>query len=501
MSTWGPAVDSKDYQLLIEGDTEVSRPVSIVGHALTSPAQETSDALTYNTVKLRRGKIVTISKTKRAAEETGRTYQIAYPSALMTALQIRAERQVDTTFYMKYLCAEDDQFSHAYVFNNSTLTKPVEAADPVTVDDVTILTHTSDVQVSERVTIWNAEFNKVATLEGAAATSLLDVVFSEEACNAGDEVENIARAFRTVGGNTGDDVYYATTSDRFATVTEVLDMGAAAGDYGHAVLDNGSIVAVAYNSESDLTATTGAVKISSGGGAFVAATGVSKPIYAFAELGNAIIGVGKGGTVLAAGPSGAFVSNDNGGTFTELTSNALGQANEILVDITVDEENDVAYAVGTDSDANEPVLLRMTESGGAIAVTDISAPILALSSTGLTAVAVLGPDHIMVGGLGGFVAETLDGGSNWSTVAVGTTDAITSIDGTANRTVVCAAGSFFYRDILNNMAFREGSLGAGSTITGNITRVRVELEGDANYFIIVTDDGEVILATPPHPWA
>lgn len=499
-STWGPVIDSLDYELMIQNTSPVGRPISVVGHTLGSPGQDLSDPLTYSVAKKERGRIVVRTITKRAAQETGRTYQIGIPSSLMTPVMIRAERGQRTTFYSVYLCAEDSDFDHAYIYPDATLTPPIEAEDPITVEDTVIQSHTTDVGVGQRIRLWNSKFSIFTTLVGGAATALLDVANAPVECNA-EDLENVAQAFHAVGGNTSDSGYYARTSNRWSSVTAVTTIGAGAGDYNHAVYDDGGVVIVTTNDAADLSATAGTASISAGGGAFIAATGLADPVYALAALGDLVIGVGKGGTVLAAGPSGAHVSDDRGGSWTEIESSALGTANVILVDIATDEENEIAYAVGTDSVGTSPVLLTFRESGGAVVVSDISSTLSGLGATGLNAVEVLGEDRIAIGGPSGFYAESEDGADTWSPIAVGTTNDITSIAGTVYRTVVGAEDDFFYRDVLNDNNFRQGALEAGQTLSGNITRIRRELEDDPNYFIFVTDDGEVVLAIPPHPWA
>ena len=93
---WGPkkGIDSKDYNPFMEGTLgKTDEPQPLLGHSLTSPNQNLTDALTNTYVELRNGRIVPVTVTTRAAVETSRTYTLGFPSgALWSAAMQFAER-------------------------------------------------------------------------------------------------------------------------------------------------------------------------------------------------------------------------------------------------------------------------------------------------------------------------------------------------------------------------------------------------------------------------
>src|SRR5689334_3619106 len=153
-SYWGPAdgVDSKDYLLMMEGDTAISSPISLLGHALTNPSADSSNALTVTRLQLKNGKIQTVVRTKRAAEVRSRSYTLGFPAgALWSPAQQAALREgCKKTFFMKYLCPEDRRYNHADVFPDASMDEPVEAGDLITIDDATILSSTAALTVAEK---------------------------------------------------------------------------------------------------------------------------------------------------------------------------------------------------------------------------------------------------------------------------------------------------------------------------------------------------------------
>lgn len=505
---WGPpdGIDSNDYELMMEGTAgPTSRPVSIVGHSLTSPNQELSEALTFTTVVKKGGKIVKRRVTKRAAEEIGRTYTVGFPSTLWTPALARAWSGAKTTFYMKYLCSSDSQYDHAYVLPESTMNPPIEAEDPITTgDDTNILTQTSELSIDERLTLWALGYFETVTLAGAATTAINSISVLEEDC--GDNVNVSSQSYVAVGGsgNLADEGFAAVTDDRFATVTDISNITGTGSDYFHSSVSVGNTVVASSTASNDLSATAGTLHVSASrgeAGTWNAASGFAKPVYGLARMGEYIVGVGKGGTVLAAGPSGMCISSNQGASFEEITSSALGQANTILRDAAYDEDKARLYVVGTDSSGGAGKVLVATESGGDITVVDISANILSLAPTSLTQVAVLAEDHIAVAGASGFYAESRDGGTTWSKIAVGTTDAITALDGNVHRVVLGATTKLFERTILSNNDFTQITLQDGATVTGNYTAITMGLEGDMNSFIAGTSAGEIVAGRPFYPGA
>jgi len=499
---FGPAegIDSNDYIFEMQGPTGVtSKPGPIVGHSLTSPNQEIADALQATTVELKGGRIVQVRRTKRAAREIGRTYTIGYPSgALMSALKLRAIRGQPTTLFQKYACPPDPRYAHTHILPDATLNPPVEAEDPITNgEDTNFVTEQSEAQVSEKLTAWALAWQKTVTLVGSATTVLLDVGILGEECSDGGFIGN--ESMIAVGGNATDKGYVARTPDLWGSSTSSLTVAATAGDFIHALFAQGDLAVISETAgvAAALTATAGVIRNSVNRGVtWIQSTGITAPIYGLAEFGDLIVGVGKGGTFASAGPSGMWISSNRGNTFTEVLSTALRIANVILVDVAYDEPSGRLYVVGTLSSSSDAVVLVATQFGGAVQVIDISANIASLNAAGLNAVAILAKDHVAVGGPSGFYAESTNAGATWSQINVGTTDAIGGIAGNIYRTVVGAGTRLFRRDPNDDMEWKVVALENGSTLTGNVNRVRMGQDGDFNFFVAVTSVGEVVTASP-----
>lgn len=495
ITKWGPAagVDSKDYLLMMEGDGgPTSRPQSLLGHALTSPNQNLTDALNLTDVILKNGRIQTISRPKRAAQETSRTYTIGFPSALMTPLMARVlQNPCPRTIYMKYLCPEDTQFSHAHVFPEATINPPIEAEDLVTTGDETnFITHTSEMQVAQKFTLWKLGYNKIFTED--ADISLWDVVFTSDEC-AGCEFTP-GQSMAAVGGLAGaaDEEVGYVTGDRFATTT-AMTLGIATGSAAVSIFADGDLVLVGFADTVDpATAVSGGLKISVDGGLnFAAVSGISVPIYAVVRLNQAIVAVGGVG----AGPGAAFVSTDDGATWTEVDSTAL-PASDALLDAAVDAENSRIYIVG-----EAGTLLTGVFTGSSLQLTDLESN-LPGSPGALYAVAVFAKGHLAVGGAAGYYAESKNSGVDWSEPDVPGTALIRTIAGNEHRQVVGAGAVLYERSAaLSNGLYQAVTIESGVTITGDYTKVRMGLDGDMNLFVAVTDDGEVVFGKPYHPWA
>lgn len=498
---FGPenGIDSNDYIFMMQGPNGITdKPQVIVGHALTNANQELEDALQYNDVRLRRGKIERFRRTKRNSRELGRSYTVGFPSSIMTPLKLRAQRSLDTTIFLKFACAENSQFEHVIILPDAKMSPPIEAEDLITTsDDTVIITETSDIAVDERLFLYQVGYRKVTTLAGGAATELHRVRAKSEDCDDGTTIG--AQSFITVGGNAADSGYLAVTDDRFGSVTASTGLAGSTGDFFQGLFVDGDLVLVSEMDAADLTSTTGITRVSSDGAAnFTQSTGITKPVYAIEKFGSLIAAAGKGGTVLAAGPSGMFVSDDRGASFTEVSNSVLGTANTILLDMAWDEEAERLYIVGSTTGTADAVLLVGTEVAGNVTLVNLSANLPA-GMTGASAVAVLDRDFVMVGGLGGLLAQSEDAGATFSSVTSGTTSQIQGIAGTPYRTVIVAGSSILVRSPLNDNNFQAVSLEEGATISGVFKDVTIGLEGDFNTVCAVTDDGEVVVAYPFFP--
>ncbi len=483
-SFFGPAdgVDSKDYLLLMAGDTPTSSPISLIGHALTNPSADSSNALTVTRVELRNGKIKTVVRTKRAAEVRSRSYTIGFPAgALWSPAQQAALKQgCRKTFYMKYLCAEDRRFSHAEIFPDALMDSPVEAGDLITIDDATLLSATSNMTVTDKERLWALGWETVYD----GADKIDAVAFQSVECPGCSDTPGLS--LFAAGGDGTAAPTVTDTDDRFSTISARVT-GATAGDNVMALATKGSVVVIGTADKRDATAATGSIRVSTDGGvSFTAVAGLTLPIYDIVFAGDSIIAVGG----IAAGPAKMYVSADKGATWTTVTNAALPAASNLKA-IAWDVDAAKFYAAGGAK------LLSGTVSGTSVALTDISANVSGIA--GLTEVHVFSSGYVAVGGASNFYAESLNGGTTWANVSIPGSDAVTGIAGDKHRSVVTTTTAICIRDVMNDFVYTAITLENGQTVTGLYTDVQMNLDQDRNIFVAVTDAAEIVFGKPFYP--
>lgn len=481
---FGPAdgIDSKDYLLMMAGSTPTAAPISLIGHALTNPSADSSNALTVTRVELRNGRIRTVVRTKRAAEVRSRSYTIGFPAgALWSPAQQAALKQgCRTTFFMKYLCPEDRRFNHAEIFPDALLDAPVEAGDLVTIDDATILSATSNMTVTDKERLWALGWEKVADIAGK-----FDVVaFQSVDCPGCADAPGLSLLAGGGDGTAAPTV--SDTDDRFATVA-ARTTGATAGDNVMALATRGNIAIIGTADKRDATAASGSLRVSTDGGVtYSAVSGITLPIYDIAFVGDTIIAVGG----IAAGPAKMYASSDRGTSWTTLTNAALpGSSN--LKSVAYDKDTGKFYAAGAAK------LLVGTITGNNIQLTDISANVSGIA--GLTEVHVFSQDFVAVGGASSFYAESINGGTTFTYPNVPGSDAVTGIAGDKHRAVVTTASAICVRDVMTDFVYVPVTLENGATVSGTYTDVQMNLDGDRNIFVAVTDAAEVVFGKPFYP--
>ena len=99
----------------------------------------------------------------------------------------------------------------------------------------------------------------------------------------------------------------------------------------------------------------------------------------------------------------------------------------------------------------------------------------------------------MIGGAAGYLAETFDGGGTWALRSVAGSAAVTAIGGSRFRTLVAAGTALYERSLLNDNDFVAVNLEGGQELTGDITDISQNVDGDYNLLALVTDDGEIAL--------
>lgn len=480
---FGPAngIDTKDYLLMMEGSTPVARPERLPGHTLTNGNVNLSDALRITRVELSRGRIRTFTITKRAAEEQGRTYDIGFPSGAIYTPALRAAQRpgCSRTFFMKYLCPEDRRFEHVRILPNGVLSPPVPTGDLITVEDVTPITETSTLETSTQETLFILGYDPVYSV---SSTNIGAIAFLTAECPGCADVPGLALI--AAGGDGDGATTVVRTDDRFTNVTNPTAGGS--DHYATGIFTDGGLVVMTFADETTPAGGTGAVAGSiaisnNGGQSFVAVSGISLPVYGVDRLGGTLIAVGGTG----AGAGKIYYSQDEGGSWTEFTGTTT--VAEAFTAISADNEVGAAYIVGEAAS-----LFKVTVPGTAVILADLSNN-LPGSPTALSAVKVLGPNHIMVGGASGYLAESFDGGANWVQLAVAGANAVGAIGGNRFRTLVGAAGVLWERSPLNDFGWSQVATESGVAISGNIRSIAMNADGDYNLFAIVTSNGQFLM--------
>lgn len=481
---FGPpeGIDTKDYLFEMQGASVVARPELLIGHSLTNPSVDLTDSLKVTQVELSRGRIRTFTRTKRASEVRGYSYTIGYPSgALWTPAMAAATRPgCRNTFFLKYLCPSDARYSHVLIYQDGVLSPPVEEGDVITVDDATMISHTSTLECPKKETLFKLAYEKLFT---EADKTLNAVVFTTAQCPSCADVPGLGLI--AVGGDGTAAASNLITDDRFTSVTRLT--GGGSGNYGTDVFQDGSLVVTTYADETTPAggtgATTGGITVSNNGWTSnpTAVSGITAPLFGVDRLNRTLIAVGGTGS----GAAKVYYSLDDGATWTEYTGTL--PASDAFTAIAADNKGYSAYIVGEGGK-----LFKVTAPGRTITLVDISSNLPGTPGA-LYVVEVLGENHIIVGGAAGYVAESVDGGATWVSLAVAGSTAVHAIGGNRFRTIIAAGAAFYERSPLTDMQFIAGTLESGQTITGNIRHVAVGVDDDYNLIAMVTDDGEVVL--------
>ncbi len=375
-SQWGPARSSKDYEMLMEGDTCVSSPISLLGHGISDFSRELSDPVKVPVTSKHRGKIRTVNKTFRPAQITETTFKMLFPNSLWTpALNIaRNGGSTATDMFAKYLCPEDKQFEHAYIFP-SVILDPVEFVNAfITIDtSEELLDQTATAHITEE----RIQYAVGLSLLKDQVGSVTSVAFNYEDCV--DANSSVLQSMIAVGD--AKTVY--VSEDRYATQTAVTAAAFPTSSVISSVLSDGNVRIAGFRDIAAIaTATTGGVAASFDGGlTWALATGISVPINAVAKFNNLYLAAGGSGT----GAGKLYYSND-GLTWTEVTSSVLPAA-DALTAIAVDEENAVFYVT-----AEAGKLLSGISTGSSILLSSLTSKLPGAPSGALLAVAALLPD-------------------------------------------------------------------------------------------------------------
>lgn len=490
-SFWGPpnGIHSKDYVLYMENPNPLNPPYPLESHTLGSVNQNLTDALMFNRTSVKNGRIITEAKVGRPAEETSRDYTLGFPNGVLDTpaknLAVRGGCEAD--FYQVFLCPTNVCYEHYYVFEDARMDPPVEAEDPITVDDVVELFETTTLHVVKRLLYLHLDAYVIATIDLGLGTGTLQAVYAcpENCPDCGDCVNTIY-----IGGNNGsvgaETSYLARTVDRGASWTEidldVLTGGDTTGLIVTSIMCMGDYIWVTLSDTTDpATATTGNVAFSTDGGATwtVPATPAVALFTTFA----------LNGVPHVAGNNGNIWKANDGVNWEQVTQTVL--TTEDLLGSAVDEEEGKAYIVGTAGSA-------VVYDGNA--VVDISAPLAALTvpPTILYDAHVLERNRIQVAGATGFIAESRDGGTTWTALTVaGAAGDVFALEGDQHRALAAVDGVLYGRTILGDLKYAVIDYRYDPTLAGDLVEL-TRLE-DHNYYAGVMTTGEVILIKPCSP--
>lgn len=484
---FGPknGIDSKDYILFMQGaDGPTSKPISLLGHSLTAPNSNLTDVVIFYDVEIYKGQVRTISRVKRTAYETSRTYTIGFPSSLWTPAMERANSGCRTTFFLKYTCPEDPIYNHFEVLPDATMRPPVDAEDVITnTEETQILTSTSEIQVPKKLRGWALGYEVVYDAGSAAVNA---VAFRTAECEMCSEAG--ALALVAVGGNGTAAPAVWATKDRFSSVTNPALTGAAAGDVAKAVWTRGdNIVVSTYTGATLSAATVGSLYVSVDGGAtFSKISNVTSVIADIFEASGMLFAVGKN----ALGDAVIWTSDNNGQSWTSVTSTALPAATTLMSG-SYDAETGRLYFVGGAK------LLVGKVIGTTLTLSDISAALPA-TVTSLNRVLVVGSGELIVGGDAGYLVTSRDSATTFIKLSVGSANVV-GIAGNQYRLVVAAGNALYERTIMTDNDFRRVTLQNGQTITGNYTHISMAADDDFNRYAAVTTAGEVVFGKPFYP--
>ena len=486
-SFWGPpnGIHSKDYVLSMAKPNPLSKPYLLESHMLTDVNQNLTDPLMFNRTYVVNGRVVTKAIVGRAAEETSRDYTLGFPNGVLDTPAMWQARSggCETDFFQVYLCPTENCYQHFYVYPEARLDPPVEVENPVTVDDLVELRETSTLHTNTRLLYLYINGVIQTTLDLGAGTGTLEAIWAaKENCpGCGDCVNTVY-----VGGNDGapaaETSYLAVSTDRGATFSEIdldtLTGGTTASLIVMTIHSDGQYIWVGLSDTNDpATAASGIVAYSTDNGVtWASPVAPTAPIFASFQLEDKYYVAGDGGEIWG---------TEDGVNWTQVTHTAT---TETFLDASVDEEEGLAYLVGTNGAA-------VVFDGNA--VIDISGALAGVPGD-LYAVHVLERNRIQIAGETGYIAETYDGADTWTEIAItGSTDTVYDLAGDAYRALAAQSGTLYRRDIVSDLLYDDVEYRYSPTITGELVELS-RAEG-VNYFYGVVSTGEVVLFRPCGP--
>lgn len=469
-------INSLEYLLLFAKNDPTKYPYVLESTGLGNPNQNLTDVLKVTYTEYVKGQRVQKERVSRAARELSRDYEVKFPyGAISDPLLYHARHHGDCErdLIALYLCPEDEKYGHYIVFKDATYDPPVEAEALITVDDQNIVGETTQAHVQDR---WVRQ-KLYGFGRATASVTLAALAFKDYMCSgcSGDPND-----YGVVGGGDGTAApYLGVTTDEFSNLTSVTITGATAGYYVTDVYRlNDTIVATLADNTDPTAATAGQIAVSQDGGTnWTIVSGATQPYFDVEMFGNTVYVVGGGGEI--------WYSKNYGSSWSQLSQSITTNT---LTALAADETNSKLYIVGIGGVA----LLVQNDTAS-----DLTTAVNAGGSNLLSA-AVIDDGHIVIGGAGGFFAESTDDGNSFATGSVaGSSADITALAGERWRLLVGAGSTVYERSILTNMIFEPVDYKAGLSPAGSV--VGIDMGDNGNMYVIAHSSGEIVVYRPDMP--
>ena len=455
------------------------QPFSVLpGYTLAEADTDEASEITIPVPELRDGKVIAFLKTVQTAYVRRYTHEVGFPPGRWLrgplGYLVKNLSNCEATFYLTNLCPDDYRLGVSFMLEKGKMTA-LKAGQLLSFnEDGASIDSTASLYYTEPDMIFHIE----ATQQAAAGQALHAVAYDSKSCQDCDgECQS--------GIYGGAALLVETTTDGFVNRTDISPT-LPVGSIITSIIKEGDKIIGTYADDIDAaTATTG--------GIFTIVNGIETDLAQGDALYAVIKASGPGYSYLAFGAGGVVYKSRDGinwSTFTQaLTSAHFYQA-------AYDKKTGTVYIAGDDTTNGVAIMLRGN------ALIDISSSVGA-GTNGLSAVAVLGKDHVMFGDEAGNVYEHVNAskGTPFQTPATGITAPIKFIGGNRHRQMVGGGTHLLRRDTLNDREFGDVEFVAAATLSGNVRAGAIctktaEIFPGVNYGTVVTDANEVVNFKP-----
>jgi hypothetical protein len=480
----GPVLNNNDYSLYMQDGTIIDEPLRLDNMMMSDVTNDNREPIEYEYTEYINGVNVPRKIQLRSAQKMGQTFTIGYGGSLENKLKAYARRNNPNCSKVLYLianCPSDARYKHAYIETEVKLSPPQRTVAALTTEQGEAIMWESEAYSTEEILLWNSGNYVVTDLSEPA----YGVAVRETNCV--DCTDEVFQEFAVVATDGGSFNTYVTT-DRFATTTDKTALGSAApsDSVPTSIYYKDDIILVGFRNAAGLLG--GTVISTDNGTSATIDSNLTVPAYAVGRFDGQYVAVGG-----ALAGQAMFWYSDNGIAWTSVTSANL-PANKALLSLAVDNDGQTIYAVGEDG-----LAVKIFKSAGAFNISAITLP-GSVGTTDINVVRVLAKDHVAVGGAGGYYAESLDAGVVWTQPSVTTTSAIKALAGNVYNTVYGAATSIAKRNVLSDYRYAVDTFQNGASVSGDFVGADSitfgAIEDETNYYVLVTDEGEVVIGRP-----